>query len=104
MQNYRGLSLRDLGYVVAVADELNFHRAAERCCVTQSTLSIQVRKCERYLGIDIFDRNRHGVDVTATGTQVVRHARLALKVADAIMHLRPPPSDAEPIPARPGKR
>jgi LysR family hydrogen peroxide-inducible transcriptional activator len=87
MENNRGLSLRDLRYIVAVADELNFHRAAERCCVTQSTLSIQVRKCERYLGIGIFDRDRHHVNVTLIGAQVVRQARLTLEAADAIKQL-----------------
>ena len=84
MQNSSGLSLRDLGYIVAVADELNFHRAAERCCVTQSTLSVQLKKCERYLGVTIFERDKHHVDVTAIGAQVISYARLALKAAYAI--------------------
>lgn len=101
MRNYRGLSLRDLGYIVAVAEERNFHKAAERCCVTQSTLSTQVKKCERYLGIDIFDRDNHRVDVTVIGVRVIRHARLVLRLADAIIRLRPQlrgPADDAPRP------
>lgn len=87
MQNNSGLSLKDLGYIVAVAEELNFHRAAERCCVTQSTLSVQLKKCEHYLGVTIFERDKHHVGVTPIGAEVVSHARLALKAAHAIKQL-----------------
>jgi LysR family hydrogen peroxide-inducible transcriptional activator len=89
-ENYRGVSLTDLGYIVAVADELSFRKAAERCCATQPTLSIQIRKCERYLGIAIFDRNKHGVRITPIGAEVVSHARQALRAADAIRGLMRP--------------
>jgi LysR family hydrogen peroxide-inducible transcriptional activator len=87
MQLNSGLSLRDLGYIVAVADERNFHRAAERCCVTQSTLSVQLKKCEGYLGITLFERDKHHVDVTPVGARVVSYARLALEAASAIKQL-----------------
>jgi LysR family hydrogen peroxide-inducible transcriptional activator len=87
VNSYRGLSLRDFAYIVAIAEELNFHKAAERCYVTQPTLSIQVRKCERYLGLDIFNRDKHRVSITPIGTQVISHARLALEAADAIKRL-----------------
>ena len=49
--NMSGLSLRDLEYVVAVAEEMHFGRAAERCNVSQPTLSVQVRKLEDLLGL-----------------------------------------------------
>jgi len=87
VQNNSGLSLKDLGYIVAVAEELNFHRAAERCCVTQSTLSVQLKKCEHYLGLSIFERDKHHVGVTPIGAEVVSYARLALKAAHAIKQL-----------------
>lgn len=87
MQNYRGLSLTDLSYLVAVAEELSFRRAADRCFVTQPTLSIQVKKCEDYLGVTIFERNSHRVRVTRVGTEIIQHARQALMAADAIRRL-----------------
>ncbi len=69
------MTVRDFRYLVAVADCLNFHEAARRCHVTQSTLSIQVRKLEGYLGVECFERNRSGVRVTPAGRELVRHAR-----------------------------
>jgi DNA-binding transcriptional LysR family regulator len=54
-------------------------------------LSVQVRKCERYLELDIFARDKHRVEVTPIGIQLVSHARTALRVADAIMSLRSQP-------------
>jgi DNA-binding transcriptional LysR family regulator len=45
---------------------------------------VQLKKCERYLGVTIFERDRHHVDVTPIGAQVISYARVALKAADAI--------------------
>ncbi|THD11955.1 hypothetical protein B1806_01470 [Metallibacterium scheffleri] len=70
-----GMTIRDFRYLIAVADCLNFHEAARRCHVTQSTLSIQLRKLEGYLGAECFERNRGGVRVTPAGRELVRHAR-----------------------------
>jgi DNA-binding transcriptional LysR family regulator len=79
-----GFSFRDLQYIVAVAEELNFHRAALRCCVTQSTLSIQLKKCEEYLGVELFHRTQHSVALTNEGVEVVAFARVALDAAGCI--------------------
>lgn len=76
-----GFSFRDLQYIVAVAEELNFHRAALRCCVTQSTLSIQLKKCEAYLGVELFHRTQRSVALTHEGVEVVAFARVALDAA-----------------------
>ncbi len=76
-----GFSFRDLQYIVAVAEELNFHKAALRCCVTQSTLSIQLKKCEGYLGVELFHRTQHSVALTHEGVEVVAFARVALDAA-----------------------
>ena len=76
-----GFSFRDLQYIVAVAEELNFHKAALRCCVTQSTLSIQLKKCEEYLGVALFRRTQHSVALTHEGVEVVAFARVALDAA-----------------------
>ncbi|NPU93339.1 MAG: LysR family transcriptional regulator [Gammaproteobacteria bacterium] len=78
------MTLKELAYIVAVAEELHFHRAAERCNVTQSTLSNQLKKCEDYLGITIFRRNRHQVEVTPEGEKIVALAQQALAATDAI--------------------
>jgi LysR family hydrogen peroxide-inducible transcriptional activator len=79
-----GFSLRELQYIVAVAEELNFHRAAFRCCVSQSSLSIQMKKCEAYLGVALFLRNHHSVALTAVGVEVVALAKVALEAARLI--------------------
>ena len=76
-----GFSFRELQYIVAVAEELNFHRAAVRCCVSQSTLSIQIKKCEDYLGVTLFRRTHRSVALTPEGVDVVAFARVALEAA-----------------------
>jgi len=72
------LSLRQLQYVVAVADTLGFRRAAERCGVSQPTLSAQVQQLEAVLGVKLFERDRNGVLLTSAGEEVVRRARRVL--------------------------
>jgi DNA-binding transcriptional LysR family regulator len=79
-----GFSFRDLQYIVAVAEELNFHKAAIRCCVSQSTLSIQLKKCEEYLGVVLFTRTQHSVALTPMGVEIVAFARVALDAAELI--------------------
>lgn len=74
------ISLRQLQYVVAVADTLGFRRAAERCGVSQPTLSAQVQQLEEVLGVSLFERDARmrGVLVTAAGEEVVKRARRVL--------------------------
>lgn len=79
-----GFTFRELQYIVTVAEELNFHKAAMRCCVSQSTLSIQLKKCEAYLGVTLFKRTHHSVALTAVGVEVVAFARVALEAARLI--------------------
>ncbi|HEY0941263.1 MAG TPA: LysR family transcriptional regulator [Steroidobacter sp.] len=79
------MSIRALRYLIALADCLNFTRAAERCSVTQSTLSIQVRKFEEYLGVRLFERDRSHVAITEEGRKVLRFARVAVRAADRIV-------------------
>lgn len=79
------LSLRQLQYVVAVADTLGFHRAAERCGVSQPTLSAQVQQLEGVLGVTLFERDRRRVMVTAAGQAVVAHARKVLLGVDDLL-------------------
>lgn len=81
------MNLRDLRYLVALADERHFGKAAERCFVSQPTLSAQVRKLEEYLGVPLVERQPKRVALTPTGEKIVRRARLLLQEADAIVEL-----------------
>ncbi len=72
------LSLRQLQYLVAVADTKGFHRAAEQCHVSQPTLSAQVQHIEAALGVRVFERTRRGVVVTPVGEDILVHARRVL--------------------------
>jgi LysR family hydrogen peroxide-inducible transcriptional activator len=83
-----GLNLRDFEYIVAVAEELHFGRAAASCHVSQSALSVQVRKVEELLGIQIFERTNRRVVVTALGARVVERARELLRVGQELVDLR----------------
>jgi len=73
------LSLRQLEYVVAVAETAGFHRAAERCNVSQPTLSAQIAQVESVLGVRLFERARTGVLVTPQGQVIVDRARRVLR-------------------------
>ena len=65
------MTLTELRYVVAVADERNFSRAAERCFVSQPSLSASVKKLEEELGARLFERGPGDVLLTETGIAVV---------------------------------
>ncbi|MHB1544988.1 MAG: hydrogen peroxide-inducible genes activator [Gammaproteobacteria bacterium] len=79
-----GLSLRELSYVVAVADTGSFTRAAQHCHVSQPTLSSQIRKLEEYLAIQIFERAPRAVRLTQAGEDLIPLARTILEAATAI--------------------
>jgi LysR family transcriptional regulator, hydrogen peroxide-inducible genes activator len=89
------MNLRDLRYLVALADERHFGKAAERCFVSQPTLSAQVRKLEEYLGVPLVERQPKRVALTATGEKIVQRARLLLQEADAIVELAK--TDRDPL-------
>jgi len=81
------MNLRDLKYIVAVADTHHFGKAAQRCFVSQPTLSGQIRKLEDELGVTIFERTNRAVRVTPIGDKILLHARRMLEQADAIHQL-----------------
>jgi LysR family hydrogen peroxide-inducible transcriptional activator len=85
--NLSGLSLRDLEYVVAVADHGSFVRAAEQCHVAQPSLSMQVSKVEARLNTAIFERTTRRLIVTPSGQRVVEQMRRVLVEAQAIFAL-----------------
>ena len=82
---FRGLSLRDLEYLVAVADHGHFGRAADACRVSQPSLSPGVRKVEEAIGIKGFERTSRKVMPTRVGEEVVRRARAVLTAAARMM-------------------
>ena len=84
-----GISLRDLEYVVAVARHLHFGRAAEECGVSQPALSGQIRKLERYLEFDLFERLPSGTRLTAEGAEFSRRsAELVVAARDLLLTAR----------------
>lgn len=81
------VSLRQLQYLVAVADLGGFRRAAETCHVAQPSLSAQVAQAERDLGVQIFERGRRGVRVTSAGAGLIEQARRVLLAAGDLREL-----------------
>jgi len=69
------LKLKDLRYLVAVADQRHFGRAAARCFVSQPTLSAQLKKLEQALGVQLIERAPNAVSLTAVGEEIVARAR-----------------------------
>ncbi|MFW2438450.1 MAG: hydrogen peroxide-inducible genes activator [Arenicellales bacterium] len=81
------MTLTELRYIVAVARERHFGRAAAACFVSQSTLSIGVRKLEDELGMPLFERSRNEVTLTEKGEQIVEQAQRVLEEIDVIKQL-----------------
>jgi LysR family transcriptional regulator, hydrogen peroxide-inducible genes activator len=81
------LKLKDLRYLVAVADTRHFGRAAERSFVSQPTLSAQLKKLEDYLGVQLIERAPKRVALTAAGEEIVERARRILEASDEIVEL-----------------
>ena len=77
------MNLRDLGYLVAVAEHRHFGKAAEASFVSQPTLSTQLKKLEAELGVELIERNPRNVTLTEAGQRVVERAKVVLaEVAD----------------------
>lgn len=81
------MNLRDLRYLVAVADLRHFGRAAEACFVSQPTLSTQVKKLEEFLGVQLIERTNKQVMLTPVGAEVVERARNVLHEVDDLVEL-----------------
>lgn len=81
------MTITQLEYVVAVATYKSFVAAAEKCFVTQPTLSMQIQKLEEELGIKLFDRNKHPIAITAMGADIVEQARIALSEIEKVHEL-----------------
>ena len=81
------MNLKDLKYVIAVAETHHFGRAAERCFVSQPTLSGQIKKLEESLGVILFERTNRSVEITPIGQLILDHARQMMEQANAIEQL-----------------
>ena len=81
------MTLTELRYLIAVADLQHFGHAAERCHVSQPSLSGQLRRLEETLGVSLIERTTRFVALTPLGERIVAHARRILEEADRIMQL-----------------
>jgi LysR family hydrogen peroxide-inducible transcriptional activator len=81
------MNLKDLKYLVALADTGHFGRAAERTFVSQPTLSAQLKKLEEYLGVKLVERHPKNVHLTEVGKEIVARARRMLHEGDEIVAL-----------------
>jgi LysR family hydrogen peroxide-inducible transcriptional activator len=81
------MTLTELKYIVALAQERHFGRAAQKCFVTQPTLSLALAKLEGELAVRLFERNKNEVIVTARGQAIVEQAKRVLDEVGKIQHL-----------------
>lgn len=81
------MTLTELRYIVAVARERHFGKAAQACFVSQPTLSVGIKKIEEELGVSIFERGSGEISLTPVGEQIVAQAARTLDEADAIKNI-----------------
>lgn len=81
------MTLTDLRYLVALARERHFGRAAERCHVSQPTLSVAIKKLEEQLGVLLFERSAADVKITAIGRQIIEQAERVLLEAAQVKEI-----------------
>ncbi len=81
------MTLTELRYIVAVARERHFGRAAEACFVSQPTLSVAIKKLEEELDVKLFERGGSEVSLTPLGEQIVRQAQVVIEQAGAIKEI-----------------
>ena len=81
------MTITQLTYVIAIAEHKNFTKAAEKCFVTQPTLSTQIQKLEDELDILIFDRSKKPIELTEVGLKIVNQARNIVNESERIQDI-----------------
>jgi len=81
------MTLNELRYIVAVAQELNFRRAAEKAYISQPALSLAIQKLEQELAVQIFERGKNSISVTPTGQVIIEQAQRVLEEAERIREI-----------------
>jgi LysR family hydrogen peroxide-inducible transcriptional activator len=81
------MTLNELRYIVAVAQQRNFRRAAEKSFISQPALSLAIQKLEEELGVQIFERGKGEISVTPVGEQIVEQAQRVLEEAERIREI-----------------
>ena len=81
------VTLNELRFIVAVAQERNFRRAAEKSFISQPALSLAIQKLEEELGLKIFERGKNEVALTPVGSAIVEQAQRVLEEAERIRTL-----------------
>ncbi len=96
------MTLTELRYIIALAQEKHFGRAAEQCFVSQPTLSIAVKKLEDELGVPLFERSKNALQLTPIGARIVEQAQRVLEEAQNIKELAMEGKDQLKTPLRLG--
>lgn len=81
------MTLSELKYIVALSQERHFGRAAERCFVSQPTLSVAIKKLEDELGVSLFERSKNAVNLTPLGEQIVHQAQVVLENVSTLKNI-----------------
>lgn len=81
------MTLSELKYIVALAQEKHFGRAAERCFVSQPTLSVAIKKLEGELGLALFERSKSAVSLTPMGEKIVKQAQVVLENVNGLKNI-----------------
>jgi LysR family hydrogen peroxide-inducible transcriptional activator len=81
------MTLNELRFIVAVAQERNFRRAAEKSFISQPALSLAIQKLEEELGLKIFERGKNDITITPVGTAIIEQAQRVLEDAERIREI-----------------
>ena len=81
------MNLNQLEYFISVADNLNFTKAAKQCYISQTAMTQQIQALEKTLGVKLFIRDKHHIELTPAGNVYLKEARAILKKSDEAMRL-----------------